>query len=318
MADDEPLADLVARLSVPQKAALCLGSDFWHTAPVSEFGIEAVMLSDGPGETAGEHGSVPATCFLTASALGSSWDPDLAREVGAALGAEARTQGVAVVLGPGVNIKRSPLCGRNFEYFSEDPHLVGRMAAAVVDGLQSQQVGGCVKHFAANNQETDRMRVSADTDERTLREIYLPAFEHVVAAARPWLVMCAYNKLNGTYTSQHRWLLTELLRGEWASTAWSSPTGARCPTGSPRWPRGLTWRCRPTTGQRPREHRRGRRRNPGRGGARPRRRPGAAAGAVGTAPRASHAGRDRAPRAGPARCGADHDAAQERRRAAAH
>jgi beta-glucosidase len=224
VADDEPLAALVAELSVPQKAALCLGSDHWHTAGVREFGIEPVMLSDGPhglrkqperGEATGQYRSVPATCFPTASALASSWDPGLAREVGAALGAEARAQGVAVVLGPGVNIKRSPLCGRNFEYLSEDPHLAGRMAAAIVDGLQSQQVGGCVKHFAANNQETDRMRVSADADERTLREIYLPAFEHVVTTARPWLVMCAYNKVNNTYASQHRWLLTEVLRGEW-------------------------------------------------------------------------------------------------------
>jgi beta-glucosidase len=225
VADDQSVAATVAELSVPQKAALCLGSDFWHTAPVGELGIEPVMLSDGPhglrkqpqpGDNPGrQYGSVPATCFPTASALGSSWDPDLAREVGAALGAEARAQGIAVVLGPGVNIKRSPLCGRNFEYLSEDPHLAGRMAAAVVAGLQSQQVGGCVKHFAANNQETDRMRVSADVDERTLREIYFPAFEHVVTVARPWLVMCAYNKLNGTYASQHRWLLTEVLRGEW-------------------------------------------------------------------------------------------------------
>ena len=224
MADDESIAALLAELSVPQKAALCLGSDFWHTAPVSELGIEAVMLSDGPhglrkqperGADAGLRASEPATCFPTASALGCSWDPDLAREVGAALGAEARAQGIAAVLGPGVNIKRHPLCGRNFEYFSEDPHLSGRLAAAIVDGLQSQQVGGCVKHFAANNQETDRMRVSADVDERTLREIYLPAFEHVVTAARPWLVMCSYNKVNGEYASQHRWLLTEVLREEW-------------------------------------------------------------------------------------------------------
>jgi len=222
--DGESVAGLAAELSVPQKAALCLGSDFWHTAPVGEFGIESVMVSDGPhglrkqpqpGDSPGQYGSVAATCFPTASALASSWDPDLAYEVGAALGAEARAQGIAVVLGPGVNIKRSPLCGRNFEYLSEDPHLAGRMAAAVVAGLQSQQVGGCVKHFAANNQETDRMRVSADVDERALREIYFPAFEHVVTVARPWLVMCAYNKLNGTYASQHRWLLTDVLRGEW-------------------------------------------------------------------------------------------------------
>jgi beta-glucosidase len=224
MADDESIAALLAGLSVSQKAALCLGSDFWHTAPVSELGIEAVMLSDGPhglrkqperGADAGLRVSEPATCFPTASALGCSWDPDLAREVGAALGAEARAQNIAAVLGPGINIKRHPLCGRNFEYFSEDPHLSGRLAAAMVDGLQSQQVGGCVKHFAANNQETDRMRVSADADERTLREIYLPAFEHVVTTARPWLVMCSYNKVNGEYASQHRWLLTDVLREEW-------------------------------------------------------------------------------------------------------
>ena len=224
MADDESIAALLAELTVPQKAALCLGSDFWHTAPVSELGIEAVMVSDGPhglrkqterAADAGLRASESATCFPTASALGCSWDTDLAREVGAALGAEARAQNIAAVLGPGVNIKRHPLCGRNFEYFSEDPFLSGRLAAAMVDGLQSQQVGGCVKHFAANNQETDRMRVSADVDERTLREIYFPAFEHVVTAARPWLVMCSYNKVNGEYASQHRWLLTDVLREEW-------------------------------------------------------------------------------------------------------
>jgi beta-glucosidase len=224
MADSESVAALVAGLSVAQKAALCLGSDFWHTAPVSEAGVEAIMLSDGPhglrkqpGRTdhAGLRDSLPATCFPTASALGSSWDTELAREVGAALGAEARAQDIAVVLGPGVNIKRHPLCGRNFEYFSEDPHLSGALAAALVDGLQSQQVGGCVKHFAANNQETDRMRVSAEVDERTLREVYFPAFERVVTTARPWLVMCSYNKVNGEYASQHRWLLTDVLRGEW-------------------------------------------------------------------------------------------------------
>ena len=211
-------------LTVEQKAALCLGSDFWHTAPVPEHGIEAILVSDGPhglrrqpeqGDHIGLSGSVPATCFPTASALGSSWDVELAREVGAAIGLEAREQGVAVVLGPGVNIKRSPLCGRNFEYLSEDPLLTGHLGAALVEGLQSQHVGASVKHFAANNQETDRLRVSADVDERTLREIYLPAFEHVVTTARPWTVMCAYNKLNGEFASQHRWLLTDVLRGEW-------------------------------------------------------------------------------------------------------
>ncbi|MBV9920049.1 MAG: glycoside hydrolase family 3 C-terminal domain-containing protein [Pseudonocardia sp.] len=215
--------DLTA-FTVAQKAALCLGSDMWHTAPVPEHGVEAVVVSDGPhglrrqpegGDHAGLGGSLPATCFPPAAALGSSWDPELARAVGVALGREARAQGVAVVLGPGINIKRSPLCGRNFEYVSEDPYLAGRVAAGLVEGLQSQGVGACVKHYAVNNQETDRLRVSADVDERTVREIYLPAFEHVVTAARPWTVMCAYNKINGTYASQHRWLLTEVLRDEW-------------------------------------------------------------------------------------------------------
>lgn len=210
-------------LSLEQKASLCLGADFWHTAPVPEHSIESIMVSDGPhglravaqGDHVGLSGSMPATCFPTAAALGSSWDPQLAREVGSAIGLEARAQGVAVVLGPGINIKRSPLCGRNFEYLSEDPHLAGRLGAALVDGLQSQNVGASVKHFAANNQETDRLRVSADVDERTLREIYLAAFEHVVTTAKPWTVMCAYNKINGTYASEHRRLLTGILREEW-------------------------------------------------------------------------------------------------------
>jgi beta-glucosidase len=224
MAENEPLTALTGALTVEQKAALCLGSDFWHTAPVTSAGVESIMVSDGPhglrkqperADDAGVSGSVPATCFPTASALGSSWDVGLAREIGVALGIEARAQDIAVVLGPGINIKRSPLCGRNFEYLAEDPHLAGRLAAAMVEGLQSQQVGASVKHFAANNQETDRMRVSADVDERTLREIYFPAFEHVVRTARPWTVMCAYNKVNGEYASQNHWLLTDVLRGDW-------------------------------------------------------------------------------------------------------
>ncbi len=211
-------------LTVGQKASLCLGADLWHTAAVPEHGIASIMVSDGPhglrrqpddGDQVSFTGSVPATCFPPAAALGSSWDPELVREVGVAIGREARAQGVAVVLGPGVNIKRSPLCGRNFEYLSEDPLVAGVLGAALVAGLQSRHVGAAVKHFAANNQETDRLRVSADVDERTLREIYLPAFERVVTTARPWTVMCAYNKVNGTYASEHRWLLTEVLRGEW-------------------------------------------------------------------------------------------------------
>ncbi|NLI19867.1 MAG: beta-glucosidase, partial [Actinomycetales bacterium] len=145
----------------------------------------------------------------------STWDPDLMARVGEALGRETRANGVSVLLGPGVNMKRSPLCGRNFEYFSEDPLLAGVLATALVRGIQSQGVGASLKHFAANNQETDRLRVDAQVDERTLREIYLPAFERVVKGAQPWTVMCAYNKVNGTHASEHRWLLTEVLRDEW-------------------------------------------------------------------------------------------------------
>ena len=218
------IASLLAALTLEEKASLCLGSDFWHTAPIPRLGIPAVALSDGPhglrkqpdeGDHVGISGSLPATCYPTASALGSSFDPDLVRRVGEALGAEALTQGVAVVLGPGINIKRSPLCGRNFEYYSEDPLVSGVLGAALVEGVQSQGIGTSVKHYAANNQETDRLRVSADVDERTLREIYLPGFERVVTQARPWTVMCAYNKVNGVYASENPWLLTEVLRDEW-------------------------------------------------------------------------------------------------------
>ena len=216
--------DTVAALTVAEKAALCIGADIWHTASVDRLGIEGIRLTDGPhglrvqpreGDHVGLSGSLPATCFPTASALGATWDVDLARRVGAAIGLEARAQEAAVVLGPGVNIKRSPLCGRNFEYFSEDPYVSGRLGSALVEGIQSQGVGASVKHFAANNQETDRLRISADVDERTLREIYLPAFEQIVTTARPWTVMAAYNRLNGTYATENAWLLTELLRDEW-------------------------------------------------------------------------------------------------------
>ena len=182
------------------------------------------MVSDGPhglraqleqGDHVGLLDSAPATCFPTASALGSSWNPDLFRTVGEALGREAKKLGVSVVLGPGVNMKRSPLCGRNFEYLSEDPWLAGELAVAIVGGTQSQGIGTSLKHYAANNQEDDRLRVSAEVDERSLREIYLPAFERIVKSVQPWTIMCAYNKLNGTYCSEHHWLLTEILREEW-------------------------------------------------------------------------------------------------------
>jgi beta-glucosidase len=215
----------IAELTLEEKARLVMGSDFWHTTPVERLGIDRVMLSDGPhglrmqpedADHAGMGGSLPATCFPTASGLASSWNRELLAEVGSALAQEARVQGVSVILGPGINMKRSPLCGRNFEYFSEDPHLAGELALAMVEAIQEQGVGTSLKHFAANNQEDDRLRVSAEVDERTLREIYLPAFERVVTAGQPWTVMCAYNKVNGTYASEHHWLLTEVLREEWS------------------------------------------------------------------------------------------------------
>ena len=159
--------------------------------------------------------SVPATCFPTAAALASTWDTALLEEIGRALAEEAKAQGVGVILGPGVNLKRSPLCGRNFEYFSEDPLLAGELAAALVAGIQSGGVGTSVKHFAANNQETDRMRINARIDERTLREMYLSIFERIIERAHPTTLMCSYNRINDVYSSENRWLLTEALREEW-------------------------------------------------------------------------------------------------------
>ena len=215
---------LISELTLEEKASLCSGSDFWHTQPIERLGIPAIMVADGPHglrkqaeemDHLGVARSVPATCFPTAAGLGSTWDPALLTRVGEALGRETRANEVSVLLGPGVNMKRSPLCGRNFEYLAEDPLLAGELATALVNGIQSQGVGTSLKHFAANNQETDRLRVDAQVDERTLREIYLPAFERVVKSAQPWTVMCAYNKVNGTYASEHRWLLTEVLRDEW-------------------------------------------------------------------------------------------------------
>jgi beta-glucosidase len=223
--DREPASvDPLQQMTLEEKASLLDGKDFWCTKPVERLGLAAVMLTDGPhglrkqtGATdhLGLNASEAATCFPPAAGLASSWDEGLLRRVGRALGAEARAQQVGVLLGPGINMKRTPLCGRNFEYLSEDPFLAGRLAAALVHGVQSEGVGTSLKHFAANNQETDRLTVSVEVDERTLREIYLPAFEHVVKDARPWTVMCSYNRINGVYASQHPWLLSTVLRQEW-------------------------------------------------------------------------------------------------------
>ncbi len=215
---------LLSQLTLEEKAALTSGSGFWYTVPVERLGIPRIMVSDGPhglraqpdgGDHVGLNGSIPATCFPPAATLASSWDPKLAYAQGEAIAQEARAINLSVVLGPGVNIKRSPLCGRNFEYLSEDPYLAGELGVGIVDGIQSKGVGTSLKHFAVNNQETDRLRVSAAVSQRALREIYLPAFEKVVTTSQPWTVMCSYNKINGTYASENSWLLQDVLRTQW-------------------------------------------------------------------------------------------------------
>jgi beta-glucosidase len=214
----------VNTMTLAEKASLTSGSSFWTTTSLPRVNLPSITLTDGPHgvrlqSTTADHlgigDSVPATCFPPAATLGSTFDPDLLERVGRALGEEARAEGVGVLLGPGINIKRSPLCGRNFEYLSEDPVASGVLGAALVRGLQSEGVGASLKHFAANNQETDRLRVSADIDPRPLHEIYLRGFKHVVEEAQPWTVMCSYNRINGTYASEDFWLLTDTLRRRW-------------------------------------------------------------------------------------------------------
>ncbi|SDD04582.1 beta-glucosidase [Paenibacillus sp. UNCCL117] len=218
------LKQLIAAMTLEEKAGLCSGLDFWHTKGIERLGIPSVMMTDGPhglrkqrasADHLGLFDSVPATCFPSAAGLATSWDRELLRKVGTALGEECQAEEVAVLLGPGANIKRSPLCGRNFEYFSEDPHLSSEMAAAHIQGVQSQGVGTSLKHFAANNQEHRRMSTDAVVDERTLREIYLASFEGAVKQGQPWTVMCAYNKLNGEFCSENERLLTDILKEEW-------------------------------------------------------------------------------------------------------
>ena len=214
-----------ARPAPADKALLTTGADYWGTHEVPALGVRRLRLSDGPHglrvqdddnpDHLGLGRSLPATCFPPAVTLASTWDPDLILSVGEALGREARFRGVDVVLGPGIEIKRSPLCGRNFEYYSEDPLLTGRLAAAMVRGIQSQGVAACLKHFACNTQETDRLRVSADVDERPLREIYLLAFELTIRDGHPWALMSAYNRINDVPASQNPCLLTRVLRDEW-------------------------------------------------------------------------------------------------------
>ena len=215
---------LISQMTLEEKAGLCSGGDFWHTKVVDRVGIPRTMVSDGPhglrkqddaADHLGINDSIKAVCYPTACATAASFDPDMIREMGEAIGDSCQHEKVSVVLGPAVNIKRSPLCGRNFEYFSEDPYLAGKMATAIIQGIQSRNVGTSIKHFALNSQEHRRMSSSSDADERTIREIYFPAFEMAVKEAQPWTVMCSYNKINGVYASEDPWLLTDVLRKEW-------------------------------------------------------------------------------------------------------
>ena len=216
--------DILSKMTLEEKAAFCSGLDFWHTKPLERLGVPSVMMCDGPhglrkqdqrGDHLGVNDSIQTVCYPTAAALASSFDRDVMCRLGEALGQECQAEDVAMLLGPGLNIKRSPLCGRNFEYFSEDPTLAGEMAAAYVQALQSKGVAACCKHFACNNQETRRMSGSSELDERTLREIYLPAFETAVKKGGAQAVMCAYNAVNGVYCAENRQLLTDILRGDW-------------------------------------------------------------------------------------------------------
>ncbi|MFB6646996.1 glycoside hydrolase family 3 C-terminal domain-containing protein [Bacillus toyonensis] len=215
---------IISEMTLEEKASLCSGLDFWNTKGIERLGIPSIMVTDGPhglrkqaegADHLGIYNSIPSTCFPSAVGLASTWNKDLIHEVGVALGEECQAEHVGVLLGPGANIKRSPLCGRNFEYFSEDPYLSSQMAINHVKGVQSQGIGTSLKHFAANNQEHRRMSVDAIVDERTLREIYLASFEDVIKEAQPWTVMSAYNKVNGEYASENNYLLHDILKDEW-------------------------------------------------------------------------------------------------------
>ncbi|PFO66989.1 glycosyl hydrolase [Bacillus cereus] len=218
------IKSIISQMTLEEKASLCSGLDFWNTKGIERLGIPSIMVTDGPhglrkqaegADHLGIYNSIPSTCFPSAVGLASTWNKELINQVGVALGEECQAENVGVLLGPGANIKRSPLCGRNFEYFSEDPYLSSQMAANHVKGVQSQGVGTSLKHFAANNQEHRRMSVDAIVDERTLREIYLASFEDVIKEAQPWTVMSAYNKINGEYASENTYLLNDILKEEW-------------------------------------------------------------------------------------------------------
>ena len=235
------LDELVKEMTLEEKVSLLTGNGFWHTKAIERLGISPVMMSDGPAglrkqidteDNLGVNESVKAVGFPCAAAIASSFDTELAGELGETLGDECLAEDVSLLLGPGVNIKRSPLCGRNFEYYSEDPYLAGKMGAAYVKGLQSKGIGACVKHFALNNQETRRMGSNSQADEKTIHEIYLTPFEMIIKEAKPWGIMCAYNAINGEHCAENRWLLRETLKDKWGHegfvvTDWGAAKGKK-------------------------------------------------------------------------------------------
>lgn len=221
---EQQVKQWMEELTLDEKISLCSGQDFWHSQGVERLGIPAIMMCDGPhglrkqeheADHMGINQSIETVCYPTASALAASFDTDVLQRLGEALGEECQAEQVGMLLGPGLNMKRSPLCGRNFEYLSEDPYLAGKLASAYIKALQEKGVAACVKHFAANNQEEHRMSGSSNLDERTLYEIYLPAFEEAVKEGKVRSVMCAYNGINGTFCSENRELLTGILREQW-------------------------------------------------------------------------------------------------------
>ena len=222
--ESQDIKNLVSKMTLEEKAGLCSGEDFWHTKAVERLNIPAIMMSDGPyglrkqeaeADHLGINESIPAVCFPTGVSMASSFNRELVKKLGETLGEECQAENIAVLLGPAMNIKRSPLCGRNFEYYSEDPYVSSQLASAYIKGLQSKHIGACPKHFYANNMEEKRMTASSEVDERTLREIYLAPFEMAVQEAKPWSIMCSYNKINGIYAAENKEALTDILRNEW-------------------------------------------------------------------------------------------------------
>lgn len=216
--------DLIKKMTLEEKASLCVGGSYWKSKGIERLGIPEIVMSDGPHglrfskldpKKLGLNDSEVSTCFPTGATIANTWNKELVYKLGKALGLEARSKGINIILGPAINIKRSPLCGRNFEYFSEDPYLTGILGSMYVNGVQSENVGVCVKHFACNNQENRRMTVNVVVDERTLREIYLKAFQMIVKNSKPWSIMSAYVRLNGVYCTENKYLLDDILRKEW-------------------------------------------------------------------------------------------------------